>query len=627
MHAQMRDSVAAPLVFSPSRYAQSALDAPTAVSVLTSDDIWRFGYRSLDEVLGAVRGMFGLNDRNYAYLSIRGVQRSGDFNTRLLLLVDGRRIGGLLDDFASIGTDALVDVDAIDRVEVTHGPGSSLYGTNAMYAIINVITRRASQDSGTVARIDLQSFESVRGSLRSGRRTASGVDLFGTVSGSRSRGPTLRFPEFATTGNPRGAVSGLDDESTARALGTLRVGDFHLLAAASNRDKGIPTAPYATIPFDDRTRTAERLGLLSGQYEHVFGDLSRLWATVTASANLQRGGYAYPDVLNQERYRSYAGMFEAQYLRFFGAGHTLIVGGEGRSSAVGSIEVTSTNSFVIDAPAHVYAAFAQSELRLGESVTAHVGIRHDWYSRDLSAWSPRVGLTWRPQASTAVKASYGRAFRAPNGYELYYNDNGASQLRPQTSLRPERLRNTELSIEHGFGPSLHGSVALYDSHTRNLIGLVPLDTSALVAFANLDPQRFRGAELTLRAIPARGTRIDAALALQHTHDNASGRRMTGSPSMVGRVGLAAPLASDRLLGVAELRGMSARQTLDDATLRGFATLNLGVQFGKAIRGPTVHVMAWNVFGATVMDPGGEEHVQDSLPRDGRTLRVALRWGF
>jgi outer membrane receptor for ferrienterochelin and colicins len=629
--AQVADTIATSLVFSPSRYAQSALDAPTAVTVLTAEEIWRFGYRSLEEVLGAVRGMFGLDDRDYTYLNIRGVLRSGDYSTRLLLLVDGRRINSMIQDYSAIGVEALVNLEAIDRVEVTHGPGSSLYGTNAMYAIVNIITRRASRDSATVVRVDLQSHETVRLSLREGHRTRGGIDLFGQVGGSRSRGATVRLPAFATSDNPTGRIAGLDGDASGNALGSVRAGDFHLLAAVSRRDNRVPTAPYGTVPGDKRTGTSQRLGLLSAQYEHVYDNLSRLWATVSAFVSDQHESYSYTDFLNRERYRSGSGMLEAQYLRFFGAGHTLIVGGEGRATSEASIRIvddaTRIPSVQIDAPSHVLAAFAQSELRVSDQLTAHVGVRHDRYSRELSAWSPRIGATWRPRATTAVKGSYGRAFRAPNGYELFYNDAGLTQVRPPNGLRPERLRSTELSIEHGFRPWMHGALTLYDSYTRDLIGLVPLDSSAILAYANLDRQRFRGAEFTVRASPGRGSRLDGALALQRTYEQSTGERMSGSPAVVGRLGVSAPLMSPLLLGVAEVRGMSARRTLARATVDGFATLNLGLQLGRTTGGAVVHAMVWNVFNRAISDPGGEEHVHDTLPRDGRTVRLSLRWGF
>ena len=72
-----------------SRYAQTALEAPAVVSVVTADDIRLFGYRTLAEVLGSMRGLYVSYDRSYHYLGTRGFATPGDYNTRVLLLVNG----------------------------------------------------------------------------------------------------------------------------------------------------------------------------------------------------------------------------------------------------------------------------------------------------------------------------------------------------------------------------------------------------------------------------------------------------------------------------------------------------------------------------------------------------------
>ena len=70
-----------------SRYEQTALEAPAAVSVVTADDIQLFGYRTLADVLAGMRGLYVSYDRSYHYLGTRGFATPGDYNTRVLLLV------------------------------------------------------------------------------------------------------------------------------------------------------------------------------------------------------------------------------------------------------------------------------------------------------------------------------------------------------------------------------------------------------------------------------------------------------------------------------------------------------------------------------------------------------------
>jgi outer membrane cobalamin receptor len=131
-----------------SRFEQKETEAPANVTVITADDIKQYGYRTLAEILQRVTGLYTSYDRNYAYLGVRGFMRPGDYNTRFLLLVDGLRMNDNIYGSASIGTEFILDVDLIDRVETILGPSSSLYGSSAFLGIINIITRPAGSFGG-----------------------------------------------------------------------------------------------------------------------------------------------------------------------------------------------------------------------------------------------------------------------------------------------------------------------------------------------------------------------------------------------------------------------------------------------------------------------------------------------
>jgi len=131
-----------PSVFSASKYEQRLSEAPASVSIVTADEIRNYGYRTLEDILDSVRGFYTSNDRNYAYPGIRGFNRPGDYGTRILLLLDGQRLNDGIYDAAQIDREFRVDVDLIDRVEIIRGTGSSLYGSNALLGIVNVITKR-----------------------------------------------------------------------------------------------------------------------------------------------------------------------------------------------------------------------------------------------------------------------------------------------------------------------------------------------------------------------------------------------------------------------------------------------------------------------------------------------------
>jgi outer membrane receptor for ferrienterochelin and colicins len=111
-----------------SKYEQKSIDAPSSMTVVTADEIERFGYRTLGDLLQGVRGFYITNDRNCSYVGFRGFNRPGDYSTRVLLLVDGVRANDNLYETAAVGADFFLDLDLIQRVEIVRGPSYALYG-------------------------------------------------------------------------------------------------------------------------------------------------------------------------------------------------------------------------------------------------------------------------------------------------------------------------------------------------------------------------------------------------------------------------------------------------------------------------------------------------------------------
>ncbi|NQV13839.1 TonB-dependent receptor plug domain-containing protein [bacterium] len=124
-----------------SKYEQFSYEAPASISIVTSDDIRAYGYRTLDELLNTIRGFYISNDRNYEYVGVRGFSRPSDYNNRTLFLLNGHSLNESVYGSAPFGTYFGLDLRLVDRVEIIRGPGSALYGTSAMFAVINVITR------------------------------------------------------------------------------------------------------------------------------------------------------------------------------------------------------------------------------------------------------------------------------------------------------------------------------------------------------------------------------------------------------------------------------------------------------------------------------------------------------
>src|SRR4029077_4973230 len=152
---------------------------------------------------------------------------AGDYNTRILLLLNGHRMNDDVYDQAAIGADFGVDVAMFDRVEVIRGPASSLYGTSAFFAVVNVITRSGASINGVKVDVVAGTLETGMARVSGGRQFANGVDL--ALSGTLERSDGERriyFPAFDTPSTNNGVAEQLDGERIGDAFARLTAGDF-----------------------------------------------------------------------------------------------------------------------------------------------------------------------------------------------------------------------------------------------------------------------------------------------------------------------------------------------------------------------------------------------------------------
>src|SRR4029434_3099703 len=135
-------------VFGASERSQPVTEAPSSVSFITAEDITRYGYKTLADILHGVRGLYVSDDRNFSFLGARGFGKPGDYNSRILLLVNGHRVNDNIYGQAEIGAEFGLDPATFERVEIIRGPASSLYGDSAFFAVVNVITKTGAAVDG-----------------------------------------------------------------------------------------------------------------------------------------------------------------------------------------------------------------------------------------------------------------------------------------------------------------------------------------------------------------------------------------------------------------------------------------------------------------------------------------------
>jgi len=620
-------------VYSASRHEQNAGEAPSAVTVITRDQIQKYGFRTLADVLRSVRGFFVKYDRNYSYLGARGFGRPGDYNTRILLLIDGHRINDNVYDQAPIGTEFPLDIDLIDRIEVVRGPVSSLYGANAFFGVISVFTRKPD----TMAPVELASSAASFGTYN-GRGTVSRrfhqahVLVSGSFYGSRGPGK-LFFPEFDSPATNFGFAVDADDDQAENLFADVTYRHFTLQSAYGTREKGIPTGSFGILFNDQRNRTTDTHGYVDLRWERTFASGWGLMARSSYDDYSYRGTYIYGavdpaagSITNLDFADGRWWTSEVQGTRTLWKRHKLTAGTEFRDNLrqnQSNFDVSPLATYVDSRrDSLALGTYLQDEITLVPALVLNLGIRHDSYYGQNGSTNPRAALVFTPRKQTAFKFIYGTAFRTPNAYELYFLSGTPGGL----DLSPEKIRTFETVWEQGLSQHLRFSASGYLNKIDNLIEQVPISSAqGTYTFLNMGRADSKGIELELaRSFPG-GWEGTASYCLQQTTDGATQQRLSDSPEHMAKLNLSVPVFRKKLFAGLDSQYMSTRGTLAGSRVPGFTVVNLTLLGRRLTHHLDLSASVFNLFDKKDFDPAASEHRQDALQQDGRNIRVKLTW--
>jgi iron complex outermembrane receptor protein len=612
------------IVSAASKRAQKVSEAPSVVMVVTAAEIRRHGYRTLADALRTLPGFYVTYDRNYSYLGVRGFGRPGDYNTRILLLVDGVRTNDNIYDGAYVAHEFMLDPDLIERVEVSRGPGASVYGNSALFAVVNVVTRRGGDIGGGELAGSAASFGTYKGRASFGRKLADGSELLASATLRDSDGQDLSFPEFTSPGERDGVAKGLDWERTRKFLGSYAKGGFSVEAIAARREKGIPTAPFGTAFGDTLARTSDTWGLAFAGYRRKFGENFDWSARLGFGAYDYRGAYPY-GVEEASLWKDGCSgrWWNAESVGTLEAGrHTLLFGTEFqhhfRMDQDGAYAGQPAELRVRGSERR-YAFFAQDDLMIGAWLRASLGARYDHYPEFGGEAHPRLALILSPDPRTTVRLLYGSAFRAPNQYEQHYYS-----AQP-AGLEPEHMRTLEGTLERQLGSSVRVSAALFSNSIRDLLTLDANQDERLF-FRNTGRITSSGGELALETQFGHGAAGRLSYSYQRTRDEA-GASLTNSPAHMLKANLDAPVLREKVWASADAQYVGSRRTLTGGRTPSFVLLNATLYAKDLGHGLEASASVYNALRTRYADPGSEEHRQAVIPQDGRSFAVRLGWRF
>ena len=523
---------APPPVRAASKTALSVDQAPASVTVITREEIQSFGYQTLPEALRAVRGFFFTDDHIYTYMGVRGFSPPGDLNTRILVLYDGHPTNDAWAGQGYSSRDFDVDLNEVDRIEVVRGPASLLFGTGALFGVINVVPReRLSGSRNVEGSAGTGALNGVKARI-TGSAGDSEKSILASIAGFTSTGTELT----QITGSPD--VVGLDGERVLGGSVRAKWGGFTLSSKINQRRKQIPTGPYSADIGVPGTQYTDVRGFAELRYEK---DLGRVTINGRASydASRFRGYYARADLANPTdivRDTDTGGgdwlSAEARVGIGLWSGNRLTVVGEGGGQflymqSVGVPAPVPLNRFLV-------SGTLLDEWQITPWLFVQAGVRLDkYFDLPSPALSPRAAVVLKPYASGVTKLVAGQAFRAPNIYELNFNDGNSTQRTPLPgSLLPELITTFEIEHSHDITPEFRATVGGYFNLIDRLVVTDPPE-NAPVALCGVDqPMPVQcivyhnqpgtltalGAEAQLRWQPGRFTLVDASYSFVYLSD-------------------------------------------------------------------------------------------------------------
>jgi outer membrane receptor protein involved in Fe transport len=617
-------------VHGPSRYLQKISDAPASISIVTADEIRAFGLKTFSDVLNTVRGIYVSDDRNYSYFGTRGLAVPGDYNSRMLVLVDGHRINDNIYDSVLAGTEFPLDIDLIDRVEVIRGPGSAMYGANAVSAVINVITRRGERVDGVEAELTGGTLGTGQARVTFGKRYANGVETLLSTSGYTSDGDRrIYFPAFDDPATNDGVVENADRDRSRSFLGVVSFGDVVLRGLYGGRRKQVPTASFGARFNDPREQTFDSRGYVEVQYAREVG----LFTDV-----LSRGYYDYyhydgdypldvdgGTVLEHDNSDGRAVGAEVTVSRRIGNRNRLMVGSEYRFNFRQDVATYELGEAMLDArhQSGLASLSVQDEVRVRKGVLASAALRYDKQSDFGGRLTPRASLVLSPSPRTHIKLMAAQAFRAPSIDERFYELPLSVQANPD--LHPETIRTYEVAVEQTLTNALSLNASLFDTDLVGVIVTEPFDTG--VTHLTNTTASGKGVELMATVKGTAGASVTASYSYLFPEDKASEAILHDSPRHLAKLRAMTPLGTSRIRGAFQLLYNGTITAHTGEWLASSLIANASVTTWSLWPNIDLGASVYNLFNASAAYPVSDEHVQGSVPQYGRRFLTRVTVSF
>lgn len=599
-----------------------------SVIVITQKDIERISASTLKDVfekIPSINAQFGRfphpSSASKASVSIRGAGANGT-----LILIDGKRLSGETEGPYELNR---IPASMIERIEIVKGSMSTLYGSDAIGGVINIITKKVDKNSST---LDVKYGQNGHGEAKeknvnfttSGTKEDIKYKLFGSIIDTSSYSKNKSYTQVATnptTGavlvaNPQNNISGTNkvtfsDDANVKNVGTrieknlndnVSLG-FDLNYLDENREGTyIGSAAFSggglikntPVNSEDNNRRFDVSSDLKYQINDDLSGQTKVYRSYYKKRNETTPiNFAGP-VNTKFSANVTIDTIESNLTYVLNDSNIITTGLEFREETRDSsaINPVASSSDFITKKVQYKSLFIQDEIALTNSLNATMGARYDKISNADNKATIQVGLVQKLTENTNLRANYAQGYRAPDIAELYvvspsYKDGkrfGSDVIfGPKTSayeLKPEQSQTFEIALSNRMD-KLFSEIVLFNTKIDDKIELVSYGSGNAKYYTseNLDKVDIKGVELNLDYTLNDNADLNFNLTYLDTEDKSTNKELIFTPDLSASLGFNYKILSNVATNLSlRYLGEQYSDTQNTATTDDYTLVDVGVKY-------------------------------------------------
>jgi len=608
-------------VESAAKYKQLSYESPYSLDIITSEEIERYGYTTFSDIMLSLGGMYLSNDLNYEYIGISGLGVPTDYNSRIQILIDGHQLSDNVYN-SNLLNELLFDLKNIERVEVIKGPGSVLYGGNAMLGIINIVPKKSKEPASLVVKGETGSFNLRNAAGIFSYNDGDNFNLNLSLNYWQNNGRDFYFSQYDNQETNNGIVENLDGEKKYGFYSSMKYKELEVSGMLSYRRKDVPNMPYG-VDFGTNSPTIDIFSFAEAKLEHNISYNQILTTRVYYDQYYFKGSYIYSGISNWDSDNSKSAGADIGYLWDVFTNNRITAGLELVRVFTADYIYRDKNSIYskFDFAFNKYAFYLQNEYNFNKYLTCFLALRYDNYQRTGDKLTPRITFIISPDNYNTIRLLWGTSFRMPTLYEKYNND-FSSGYKMNLDLQPEEISTFEINWNNRTLNNIIINAGVFFNRISDFITTAESPEDGLTFYTNSG--RINVAGIKLEANLALDEKSGGYLryAWQKGKDN-NNQDLINSPDNLLKAGFYRNIYN--INASFEYIFETSRLTYQNIKTKIINYAALSLNNSSIINGFGLSLRINNLFNNTIQYPGGKEHIEALFTMPGRSYVFSVSY--